>query len=170
MSQKNKSNKTDLIVSDDSKDLEPRINLTLEQKRLAVSLSHQGATLAQIAEELCIETRELNIARRHDPKFETILLAARQMSLEVLADSLVDIPDEYKDVQRARLKSENIRWLLSKRKPEVYGDKLNLDVNHKVDIGTALHEARARVNVTDSIDVTPHQNTDAIKKTPDETN
>jgi terminase small subunit-like protein len=64
--------------------------------------------------------------------------------LEQLADSLLTVADEYDDVQRGRLKSENIRWILSKRKPLTYGDRLEVNLTQTVDIGAALLEAKSR--------------------------
>ena len=76
--------------------------------------------------------------------FARIFALARQEGLDNLADDLLDIPDTCDDILKARLKSENTKWLLSKRKPQVYGERLDLHVNQTVDISTALKEARAR--------------------------
>lgn len=67
--------------------------------------------------------------------------------IDALVASLATIPTEMQDRPFiARLKSENVRWLAARAKPEVYGDRLNLDVRQQVDIATTLIEARKRVS------------------------
>lgn len=63
----------------------------------------------------------------------------------VLADELLEIPDQYDDVTRAKLKSDNIRWLIARRNRKAYGDKLEIDHNHSVDIRAALDDADSRL-------------------------
>lgn len=62
-----------------------------------------------------------------------------------LADQLLEIPDTYEDTQRAKLKSDNIKWLISRRNRKAYGDKFEVDVNHSVDIRAALNSAEDRL-------------------------
>lgn len=70
-----------------------------------------------------------------------------------MADGLMTVADEVQDVQRARLKSDNAKWLLAKRKPSVYGDKVDIHVTQTIDITGALSEAKKRaLNIRD---VTP---------------
>lgn len=69
-----------------------------------------------------------------------------------LADQLLEIPDKYDDVQRAKLKSDNIKWLISRRNRKAYGDKLEVDHNHNVDIRAALDSATARLKEVEEID------------------
>lgn len=69
---------------------------------------------------------------------------ARDLQLEAYADEIIDIADNAKNdwmernggednqswvlngehVQRSRLRSDNRKWILSRLKPEQYGDKL----------------------------------------------
>jgi hypothetical protein len=69
---------------------------------------------------------------------------ARAEGYDELAEKTLGYADEYVDVQRARLQSENVRWLLSKVKPETYGDRLDLNVAERPDLNAALIAARAR--------------------------
>jgi hypothetical protein len=62
-----------------------------------------------------------------------------------MAENLLEIPDVERDVQRARLKSENLRWYISKVNPGRYGDRLDLTVTEKLDVSEALKAARARL-------------------------
>lgn len=124
-----------------------RLELTEEQKTLAIELAEQGHTIKYIREELCLTQSAFSSYLKRHPDYNAMFTRARQDGLEELADSLQTIADEVEDVQRARLKSENLRWILSKRKPQVYGDKIEVSGNVTIDIGQALAEARARASL-----------------------
>lgn len=79
--------------------------------------------------------------------------SAIEASTHALADELLDIPDTYEDVARAKLKSDNIKWLISRRNRKSYGDKLEVDVHHNIDLRSALDSANERVK--NAQDVTP---------------
>ena len=57
---------------------------------------------------------------------------------------LNDIVDAEVDVQRARLKCDNLKWAAARIDPDKWGDRLNLDINQTVDIGGALADAMKR--------------------------
>ncbi len=120
------------------------VELTEEQQERALDLAADGETLKKIRETLDITQLDFRKYRERYPLFETKFQRARQDGLEELVDALQTIPEEIADVNRARLKSENIRWLASKRKPAVYGDRLDVNVTQTVDIGQALADARSR--------------------------
>lgn len=93
---------------------------------------------------------------------------ARALSARVDADAMraMEIADTEMDPQRARVRVDTIKWFASKIKPQVYGERIDLNVNQTVDVGGALAEARARLvpsrypteqNQTQVIDVTPKQ-------------
>ena len=126
---------------------EPVIELTQEQQDLALTMAANGDTMRKIREALDVNAEQLRKYLVKYPLFQSSLASARQEGLEELADSLQDIPELISDVQRARLKSENLRWVLSKRKPQVYGDRIEVNMNQTVDIGAALLEARSRASL-----------------------
>jgi hypothetical protein len=45
-------------------------------------------------------------------------------------EELEDIAETEKDVQRARLRVDVIKWQLSKEEPKKYGDKIDLNASH----------------------------------------
>ncbi len=137
---------------------------TKEQLDLAIELASNGEPLKEIIGQIVSSEYEFWKYRQHDPSFANMFEQARQEGLEHLADALITIADESVDVQRSRLKSDNYKWLLSKRKPSVYGDKVDIHVSQTIDISTALSEAKKRAlppSTTDSIelaiDVTPKE-------------
>lgn len=135
----------------------PRINMNEDQKLAAIELAKEGKVLKQIRAEIGINTDCWHRSFERDPRFAEQFAFARQIGLEEVADDLLTIGDDEPDVLRARLKSENMRWILSKRKPSTYGDRIDLNISQVIDIGTALSDARARaLGITDkhTIDIT----------------
>lgn len=115
-----------------------------EQKEKAISLAYDGRTMKAIEEELGVTPVKMAFTLSKDSDFEKSFMRARQAGLERQSDDLLTIADDVPDVQKARLKSDNLKWMLSKRLPAVYGDRLDLNVNETVSLTTAIAAARAR--------------------------
>lgn len=102
---------------------------------------------------------------RSSPSYAEMYDRAREARADTLVDEAITIVDTEPDPNKARVRSDIRRWLASKLQPRTYGDKLDLNVNATVDIGSALLEARKRAslltcdpaaqNETQLIDVTP---------------
>lgn len=129
--------------------------LTDEEKTLAIELASAGQPIDKIRKAINMVASEFHKYRLENPTFENQFARARQEGLEELADQLLEVTEKFQDVQKARVHSENIRWVLSKRKPHVYGDRIDLNVNQTIDIGSALQEARKRALLPDSYQETP---------------
>ena len=54
---------------------------------------------------------------------------AKMLQMDTMADRLLDIADDDPNLQRARLRSNNIKWLASKLKPKKYGRLVSLAGN-----------------------------------------
>lgn len=80
-----------------------------------------------------------------DEDFVSELKHVQANAADELADTLLTIPDTYGDPIRASLKSSNIKWLLSKRFADRYGDKLSIKNETIVRIDETLKNARKRV-------------------------
>lgn len=83
--------------------------------------------------------------REKYPSFEQAFSLARAHGLELLADDLITLDQDVSDVLRARLRSENLRWLLSRRLPHQYGDRLAVDMTGQIDLRAALTAANSRI-------------------------
>lgn len=114
---------------------------------LAIHLRAEGAKLKEICAKIGIDAGTLSKWLSHNPDFLAEFSRASQEGYDLLAEELLEIPDSYEDINRGRLKSDNIKWILARRAASKYGDKLTVDVNQTVSIGTALSEALARVAV-----------------------
>jgi len=137
-----------------------KFELTEEQQTVALELAINGETITAICDQMLIGHSMFYRYRKDTPAFSLNFEQARQEGLEKLADELITMADDVPDVQRARLKSDNYKWLLSKRKPMIYGDRVDIHVTQTIDINAALDEARSRVNtklidVTDSVEDDP---------------
>lgn len=136
---------------------------TEEQLELAIELAAKGEPIKEIVTQIVSDEYTFWRYRQHYPDYQNRFEQARQEGLEQIADGLITAHKDEVDVQRARLKSDNAKWLLSKRKPSVYGDKVDIHVSQTIDIGAALAEARKRAlpsspqsnTEDDVIDVTP---------------
>lgn len=130
------------------------MKLTEEQKSLAIGMAIDGETLKRIAEALCLSPKQFWQARQDDPSFQNAFALARQEGIHGMVDRLDTIHNDIDDVQRARLASENIRWKASKLNPTTYGDRLDVNLNQTVDLGSALQAAKDRARLAER-DVTP---------------
>ena len=61
-----------------------------------------------------------------------------------MADKLLTIHEECDDAKQASTLSSNIKWLLSRRSPKRYGDKIQVDIAQTVDIRGAMSDAKER--------------------------
>lgn len=64
-----------------------------------------------------------------DEAFRDLYARACEERREVRKEQLFDIPErEDLDPQRARLLSDNIKWVLAKEEPKKYGDKIQQEL------------------------------------------
>ena len=139
--------------------------LTPEQEERAVSLAFAGWPVKEIRDYLGCRPYEFWEHQQANPAFAAKFAGARKAALEDMADKLLNVVDEFADVQKARLQSDNIKWTLAKRIPEQFGDKLDINVNAAVSITSALTEAKARLLPSQQaeqqhlIDITPQSDT-----------
>ena len=145
--------------------------LTSEQQEAVLTLFRRGATQRDVRDTLGVQIDEINGTAAADPLFATALAQARSAGYDAMADELLHAHQDDPDVQRARLRSDNLRWLLSKRKAQLYGDRLDVSVTQQLDLSGALQLAQDRMRarylvqvedaqVTDSVDVKRLETTD----------
>jgi len=126
-----------------------------------VEMYAEGRLLKDIIAETGIAASTISDWRNKDTVFDASCIGAQNIGFELHADNLLTIPDEYEDVNKARLKSENIKWHLSKRASHRYGDRMVLDINNTIDLKGALVDAQQRLvklapsHSEQAIDVTP---------------
>ena len=125
-----------------------------------LDLLANGQTLAKACETVGLSTGQFMQRLPSRTSLAHAFICARDAGAEVLADSLLGLTDTEADVNRARLKSDNIKWILSRRHAAKFGDRIDVNVNATVDLTSAISEARNRLRPVrdqepDIIDVTP---------------
>lgn len=140
-----------------------RKKISDEMKADIVERIFVGQSSRSICTELTIKRSALWTELKDDPLFEKNVRDARESFCHELASDLLVVADNCEtmiDIQRARLKSENIRFVISKLAPRTFGDNIQVNVNHTLDLSRVLAAAAARVAPirhleTPMIDVSP---------------
>jgi hypothetical protein len=120
-------------------------SLTRDQKESVLSLMEDGTRLGQIAQSLGIHKQRIIDAAENDPAFGKAYRQTQTALLQDYAERLLTIADDEPDIQRAALHSRNWQWVLSRRLRAEYGDSVDVRVTERVDVGSILSEARARL-------------------------
>lgn len=115
-----------------------------ENAEIVISMLSEGKSLAECSEAVHITVNTLQRWRLDNPSFDNDCIRALTLGYEVQADSLQTIPDTYDDINRARLKSDNLKWLLARRAAHKYGDRIDINVTQTVDLKAVLAEADKR--------------------------
>lgn len=120
------------------------VKWTEELEEAILDIVSQGGTLKDIEKKTGIKTSPLFLHRRKSKTFEQKYSIAQEQGFEHDADSLKTAHDDIPDPMKARLFSENNRWLLARRAAHRYGDRLDITVGQTVDMTQALTDARRR--------------------------
>lgn len=81
--------------------------------------------------------------REEDEDFREKYARAREDQADFHADKIVDIADTATDANVARLQIDARKWAAGKLKPKVYGDRLQLDADMRVNLTDEQLNARA---------------------------
>lgn len=134
------------------------VGLTLAERRIRerfcpatrqtfLDLLSSGYTIGRALSTLGLSWRDLAYVRRTFPTFEEQVWVSKRMAADWLVDELHSAHEGIKtatDVAKAKLKSDNIKWLAAKLNRERYGDRVDMTVTELVDVRGAMAEARAR--------------------------
>lgn len=85
-----------------------------------------GETLTHACEQCGISYAVYWNTVRHHPALQGLHDEALAIAEDILADKLVRIDAEVSDPKMAAVISKNIQWLLSRRRPQKYGDKITV--------------------------------------------
>ena len=111
-----------------------------------ITAATEGRSLKEIALSMGCSYAQMCRARDSNTFFKQSLDRARELGWYLQADRLKTLVEDnpHVDVQRLRLQSDNIKWLLARIMPHVFGDRL--EIKHEVArVDQALQEARARI-------------------------
>lgn len=110
-----------------------------------VEMLSNGCLMVDIAKTIDVNVSTISRWRLEHIDFDTSCIRADKIAADLEVDNLDTIAREEPDVQRARLRCENIKWKVARRHASKYGDRLDVNLNQTVDIGSALSEAMQRV-------------------------
>ena len=116
-----------------------------ERLEAALALAAEGKFTRQIIAALGISPRTYSRWIQNDAAFRQAIAQARAIGRDIIAESLATITDEdpFGDANILRIKSDNVKWLLSCQEPVKYGLRQTLTVE-SVSIGDAITEAKTR--------------------------
>ena len=126
-------------------------NATDEAINRGLRVAASGKSLKNIAQAMGLEYHQLCKLLKNNPFFAKQLQEFREMALHAKADELMTLADEEGDVQRLRLKSDNIKWVLSRLIRNVYGDNVEVRVVN-ANLAEAMKDAKKRAQI---INATP---------------
>ncbi len=87
--------------------------------------------------------------RLHYPEFGDAYLLAQEQHVDAVIDEAGIIVDSEPDPQRARVRVDYRKWLASRLNRDKYGDRLEVQHKHALDITPILLEAEERMKNID---------------------
>lgn len=125
----------------------------------ALNLFSQGHTVTEACDQSNITIAMFEKYVRENDQLKDMYVEAERRSHDAMADALINI-DNHKihgqsDPKMAKVISDNIKWVLSKRDAQRFGERVQVDHSVSVDIAitTALDAARRRVPVADQSNI-----------------
>ena len=142
---------------------EDQVMLDPAKKEYVLAQVASGRSMKGIIRELGFKPSIIWNMCEKDTVFRDRLSRARIQGVDSLVDDILEISDQEPDVQRARLKTDNIKWIASKLQPNKYGDRIDVNVTNSIDLNQAMVEARKRMmaKMPQAIDITPQLDTEA---------
>ena len=124
----------------------------------AIEAATEGRSLKEIALSMGCSYAQLCQATSKNAVFAKALEHARQLGWYLQADRLRTIVDDNpdEDIQRLRLQSDNIKWLLARVMRHVFGDNIEITTVH-TDVRAALEEAKNRVKRSITVQAIEHE-------------
>lgn len=116
----------------------------VHKAKLVVDSLASGKTMEDSAQAAGVHLSTVREWFVRDVQFHTACLRAREFAADLSVDNLERIAESEPDVNRARLRCDNIKWRASKHNPKVYGDRIDVNHSGNIDISAALNEASQR--------------------------
>jgi hypothetical protein len=123
----------------------------------AIDLVGQGHTVTSACDEANLPVSTFRTYLKKHTDLQDLYTEADQRGADAMADALINIDNHrvhgQSDPKMAKVISDNIKWVLAKRKPKEFGDRVQVDHSVTVDVAitTALDAARRRVALPDDV-------------------
>ena len=123
-------------------------DLTDQEKDDIIEQVCLGKVYTRICDDMGITRRSLREAMFKDPLFKEKMELARVDATDDLADSLLTVTDGCETLVQvgcAKIKSENIKAVVGFRNPNKYGNRVDININQRLDLSSVLAAADARI-------------------------
>lgn len=116
----------------------------------ALDLIGQGHTQSVACDEAGISVHAFKNAVRNTPELSELFTDAEQRGYDRMADALLSIDNDSvygtSDPKKMKIVSDNIKWYLSRKRPQQYGERVVVETTITADraIIEALERARQR--------------------------
>jgi hypothetical protein len=104
----------------------------------------QGQKLSEIAALYRIKLNDFKRLASIDAPFQERINQAFQTAVECALEEIPEIIQR-EEPSKAKLLAEHARWMAAKRYREVYGEKIEMNVNNKIDLSDVLTDMQERV-------------------------
>lgn len=112
----------------------------------AIEMASDGETMETISRMLGFKSvLYFNKYREAYLDFSEQLDAARNARGDYMEDQIINVQNLTSDPKMADVLSKNLMKVAAVRKPQRYGDKLDLNINQTIDISGSLERAERRV-------------------------
>lgn len=111
-----------------------------------LDMAARGCTLRKIREHIGFGEWKFTNYREKYPIFNQQLTRARESGADEQLDSIVEMVDLELDPNVARVKIDALKWKLSRGFPHKFGDRIDLNINQKIDLAGVLEAAERRVS------------------------
>lgn len=120
------------------------VKLTREIALTIIDGLYTGATIKDLCAVMDIPESTFYRMKDSDPILSDLYGRARRCYAEMKVDEIIGIADNTDDAAKARNMIDARKWSASKLMPQVYGDRIDLNVNTKLDLSAAIEEAKTR--------------------------
>lgn len=117
----------------------------LKTRNELVARMYDGDTLSEACAMMRLNPAAVGLTMRDDVTFDAAIRQAQAFRVDIMVDKLENISEYESDPIMAGVISKNIQFVASKRLRRVYGDKLDVNHTHTINIKDAMEAARNRV-------------------------
>jgi len=117
---------------------------TIEKAKIVIDAYAREGNLKGICEQHGLDVNAFYRARLESPIIDEHYSRARKVRADVLADQVTEISDNEMNPHRARIQIEARKWACMVFNRAVYGEKVDMSIDGRIDLTAAMLTARDR--------------------------
>lgn len=118
-----------------------------EKAALFLAYLLENLPITQAAAKANMVNAEVYYWQITNPEFADTLDRVQKFRVQLLADETMVIADNDNDASRARNRIQARQWYASRIDRDKFGDSVNVNVNHRLDLRAIMDEAKGRVTL-----------------------